>query len=69
MDALNAVYYARLRALSMPYAVHGSGVGAATRDVGELCRMLCGPHGIALIDHARAGGEAAAAVVAYLEAR
>lgn len=53
----------------MPYAVHGSGVGAATRDVGELCRMLCGPHGIALIDHARAGGEAAAAVVAYLEAR
>jgi hypothetical protein len=32
-------------------------------------RELRGPHGISLLDHARAGGAAASAVVAYLEAR
>src|SRR5690348_12160262 len=43
------------------------GIVKAVLTVYPGARHLRGPHGIALIDHARAGGEAAAEVVAYLE--
>jgi hypothetical protein len=38
-------------------------------DAYPFAHDLRGPHGIPLMDHARAGGEAAAAVVEYLQSR
>lgn len=39
----------------------------ATVEAHPGAQRIAGPHGISLLDHARAGGDAATAVVAYLE--